>query len=219
VPKNLFQLYPDTLLARGGALLSLFDRLFRLTGCVWVLKHLAGVINRWVGEPPTGEGAFGPKRRVALLLQEALAGQTLAEEQSDLIDRVCRLSDTPLHAVMIPKNRVVVVAAETTRRSLLRVARRTGHARLPVYGVNRRHIIGVAKLDELLQREDWETVGDLLHPVLTLSAHETVAGALTQLQRTGRGMVIVTDRGGQMLGAVTLRDLLGELVGGVAAGV
>jgi len=218
VPKNLFQLHADTLLARGGFLLSLFDRFFRVTGCVWTLKHIASVVGRRVSGPESG-GAFGPKRRVASLLQEALAGQTLAEEQSDLIDRGCRLSDTPLHAVMIPKNQVTLIRADTNRRSLLRVARRTGHAGLPVYESNARHIIGLAKVDQLLQANDWETVSEHLHPVLTLSAHETVTTALTELQRSGRGMVIVTDRGGQMLGAVTVKDLLAELVGEVAAGV
>lgn len=218
VPKNLFQLYPDTLMARGSTLLSLFDRFFRLTGCVWALKQLASLLIQCVGTPPSRDGAFGSKRRVALLLQEALAGQTLAEEQSDLIDRVCLLSDMPLHAVMIPRNRVTIIGADTTRRSLLRLVRRTGHARMPVYESNRRHIIGLAEVDKLLRLEDWETVSEHLHPVLTLSAHETVTTALARLKRTGRGMVIVTDRGGQMLGVVTLKGLLSELVGEAATG-
>ncbi|MGD2108580.1 MAG: CNNM domain-containing protein [Phycisphaerae bacterium] len=219
VPKNLFQWHADTLLARGGVLLSLSDRFFRVTGCVWALKRIARIIHGVFGADASSDGAYGEKRRVALLLQEALAGRTLAEEQSDLIDRVCQLSDRRLHSVMLPRNEVTVIKADTTRRSLVRQARRTGHACLPVYDSNRRHIIGLAKVDELLQRNDWRTVGEHLHPVLTLSAHETVTTALTELRRTGRGMVIVTDRGGQMLGVVTLKDLLSELVGEVAAGV
>lgn len=219
VPKNLFQLHTDTLLARSTSLLSLSDRLFRMTGVVWVLKQLANVINRFAGAYAQRDAAFGSKRRVALLLQEALAGQTLGEEQSDLIDRVCQLSETPLHTVMIPRNRVTVIGADTNRRTLVRVARRTGHALLPVYESSRRHIIGLARIDELLQRDDWETVGERLHPAPTLSPHETVATAISRLQRAGRGMAIITDHGGQMLGVVTLKDLLGEVVGELANGV
>jgi len=219
VPKNLFQLYADTLLARSASLLSLSDRLFRMTGVVWALKQLANIISRLTGAYAQRDTAFGSKRRVALLLQEALAGRTLGEEQSDLIDRVCQLSETPLHTVMIPRNRVTVIGTNTNRRTLLRIARRTGHALLPVYESSRRHIVGLAKIDELLQWDDWETVGKRLHPAPTLSPHETVATAISRLQRAGRGMAIVTDHGGQMLGVVTLKDLLGEVVGELASGV
>ena len=45
---------------------------------------------------------------------------------------------------------------------------------------------------------------------------ETVALAIATLQRTGREMAIVTDRGGQMLGIVTLRDLIEAIVGEMA---
>jgi CBS domain containing-hemolysin-like protein len=213
VPKNLFQLHADTLMARGSSLLALFNRLFRLTGVVWSLKALAKNFTRLAGGHTEDGTPFAPKRRVALLLHEALAGRTLSDDQSDLIDRVCRLSETPLHAVMVPRNRVIAIPAKTDRRELARIARRTGHARLPVYDTGRRHIVGLAKVDELLQADDWETVGDRLRPPLALSPHDTVAVGITRLQRAGRGMGIVTDRGGQLLGIVSLRDLLSEVVG------
>ena len=219
VPKNLFQLHADTLLPRGGRLLAFFNRLFRLIGLVWSLKQLAGAINRLVGGATQHSLAFPPKRRVAMLLQEALADSMLGEDQSDLIDRVCQLSETPLHAVMIPRNRVVVIGADVDRRGLLRMARRTGHVHLPVYESNRRHIIGLIKVDGLLQSDDWRTVEECLEPPLALSPHETVGKAITRLKRASRGMAVVTDHGGQMLGIVTLKDLLKEVVGELAAGV
>ncbi len=213
VPKNLFQLHADTLLARSSRLLALFNHLFRLIGVVWGLKELAKVFTRLADGHPDDGVPFAPKRRVAMLLHEALAGHTLSDDQSDLIDRVCRLSETPLHAVMVPRNRVAVIRAGTDRRELIRIARRTGHARLPVYETNRRHVVGLAKVDELLQSDEWETVADRLCPALTLSPHETVATGITRLQRAGQGMGIVTDRGGQMLGLISLKDLLSEVVG------
>jgi len=69
VPKNLFRLHADALLARGSGLLLLFDRLFRATGVVWVVQQLAGAISRLTGGHLQPTGAYGPKRRVAMLLQ------------------------------------------------------------------------------------------------------------------------------------------------------
>jgi CBS domain containing-hemolysin-like protein len=216
VPKNLFRLHADTLLARGSRLLVFFDRLFRATGLVWALKGLAVACSRFIsGDVEPGQTS-APKRRVALLLHEALAGTTLSEDQSDMIDRVCRLSETPLHAVMVPRNRVTIVRADTDRRGLIRVARRTGHAQLPVFDARPRHMTGVIKVDELLQSDDWQVVGEHLEPALNLSPHDTVAAAITRLQRAGRSMAIITSHGGQMLGIVTLKDLLREVIGEVA---
>ena len=218
VPKNLFQLHADLLMGRGSRLLLIANGLFRGLGLVWILKRLAGIFNRVAGGG-SDDGPAGPKRRMAVMLQEALAGGVLSEDQSDLIDRVCRLSETPVHAVMIPRNRVVGVAAQTKRRELMRIVRRTRHGRLPVFDRNRRHIIGLIKVDELLQAADWETVGERLRPAMTVGPHQTVAAAITGLQREGQGMAIVTDHAGQMLGVITLKDLLREVVGEVVATV
>ncbi len=219
IPKNLFQLHPDTLLAHGNRLLMIADRVFRTIGVVWVLKHLAAGLNRVTGNTTELVGAFGPKQRVAGLLQEAVAGSDIGEEQSDLIERVCRLSETPLSAVMIPRNRVSVLSTGTSRKAFLRLARKTPHARLPVYEANVRRIVGTAEVDRLLQDADWRHVGERIHRPVTMRPHETVAAAITHLQRSRASMAIVTDRGGQMLGVVTLRDLLGEVLGDLATGI
>jgi len=219
VPKNLFRLHPDTLMARGSRLLAVSNRLLRWTGAIWCLKKWAAVLGRLTGGSAEGEAAFAPKQRVARMLQEALAGNTLGEDQSDLIDRVCRLSEVRLLTVMVPRNRVIAIAADASRETLVRIARRKRFARLPVYESNRRRIVGAVRVDELLQSDDWRTVADRLHSTLTLSPHETVATAITRLRRARRGMAVVTDRGGQMLGIVTLKDLISEVVGGLPDGI
>ena len=219
VPKNLFRLHADTLLARGSRVLSGADALLRWTGVVWVLKRLAGAINILAGDRARQGGGFAPKRRVAMLLQEALVDNVLGEDQSDLIDRVCRLSETPLHAVMVPRNRVTALAAGADRRDLCRIARRTGHAHLPIFESSRRHVVGLITVDELLRSDDWRNVGDRLQSPLTLSPHETVASGIARLKREGRHIAVITDPGGQMLGIVTLNDLLKEIIGELAAGI
>ena len=46
VPKNLFQLHADGLMAQGSWLLTLADRVFRATGVVWLLTKLSGAARR-----------------------------------------------------------------------------------------------------------------------------------------------------------------------------
>ena len=48
--------------------------------------------------------------------------------------------------------------------------------------------------------------------------NEAVAGAITKWRRERSELAIVTERGGRMLGIVTLTDLLREVVGHLAVG-
>lgn len=213
VPKNLFQMHADQLLPRGSWLLALANWVCRMTGCVWLLKKLSMLVQRMIGIDETSDPVVTPKWRIAALLQEALADQSWGQHQSALIDRVCQLSETPLHVAMVPKNRVTVISAESDNRELVRIVRRTGHARLPVFDQHRARIIGLIKVDDLLRSRDWQKVGDRVSPMTTMRPHVTVANAISQMQSTRINMAIVTDHGGKMLGIVTLNDLLKEVVG------
>jgi len=217
VPKNLLQRFADELLPRASALLSVFDKAFRITGMVWLLKKLAALVNRIIGGAAKPTALIGPKWRIAHLLKEALAAQDDESDQLDLIHQVCDLSETPVHAVMVPRNRVRAIAAHADRRELERQARRSRHARFCVYEGRHRHVLGVVQVDTLLRDTSWTTVQERLEQVPTLSPHETVVSALHRLRRTGRSMAVVADASGRMLGIVTFADLLRELIGDVAS--
>lgn len=219
VPKNLFRLHADTLLRRGHRLLALSNGIFRLTGIVWCLARLATAINHFAAGDEHRAASLAPKRRVAAMLQEALVDNSFGKDQSDLIDRVCRLSEVQLHRLMIPRSRVTVIHARADRRELMRIVRRTGHARLPVFETDRRRIVGVIRVDRLLQSDDWTTVREHMRSVVGFGPHETVAAAMSHLQRARRGMAVVCDDGGRMLGIVVLKDLVSEVVGSLPDGV
>lgn len=218
VPKNLFQRHADILMARGSLLLELSHRLFRGSGLLWCFTRLGALASRLTtGMSPGNRGVLVPRRRVATLLQEALVDHSLGEDQSELIERVCRLSETALHAVMVPRNRVTALPADAGLRQLMRLARRTAFARLPVHDSNPRRIIGLIHVDDLLQAVGWNSVAERLEPAMELSPHLTVANATARMKTEGREMAVVADQTGNMVGIVTLKDLAEEVLGELAA--
>lgn len=213
VPKNLFHAHADALMLHGGRLLAWACRLFSLTGAVWVLQHLTRGVLSVLGMPPETEEAFGPKRRMALLLREALVGGEKGHDQSELVERVVGLSHTQLHEIMVPRNHVISIAAQADRARLQTLARRTPHTRLPVFERNSRRIIGLARVDRLLQDPGWEYVAERVSPTVHLAPHDNVVTALTRMQEGGHALAIVADRSGRLLGIVTLKDVMEEVVG------
>jgi CBS domain containing-hemolysin-like protein len=214
VPKILFQRAADRLMLRTIWILSPVSSVLRRTGAIWLLAKFVGGVNRlFRARASSGRALVAPKRRVAALLQEALAGEKHGEWQSDVIDRVVQLSETALREVMIPLRAVTSISESADRSDLIRLARETGYARLPVVGPRRNQVIGMVKIDTLLRDFNWKTVAESVEPVLTLSPTETVLEAITRLRNQRREAAIVTDRGGRMVGMITLRDLLQEIVG------
>lgn len=213
VPKNLFQRHADRLMLTFSRSLTLFNRLFRTLGIVALLKGLSQLMNRLLSLPPGGPTTFAPKHRIALMLQEALAAKGHTEEQSELVDRICRLSETPLHTIMVPRNMVRTARVSTNRKGLIRITRKSGHARLPVIEDSPRRIVGVVSVDQLLRDQSWTTLADRMTPPLTVSPHDNVSATIVRLQREKQELAIITDRGGQMLGIVVLKDLLSQVVG------
>jgi len=213
VPKNVFQRHADVLMPKFSWILYLANRSFRAIGLVWLMKKLTTMAARLAGTPEAQPLVGGPKKYIATLLQEALSERHLGEEQSELIERVVKLSDTPVRFVMVPQHKVVMIAANSDRNAFLRMARSTEHARVLVYGGRRSQIIGLIKIDELLRDTGWRRVGDRIVPVLHLRPFETVARAMSRMQRVQKEMAVVTGVGGGLLGIVTLRDLLDEVVG------
>jgi len=212
VPKNVFQLYADSLMPRFAWLLGGAERVLRITGTLGFLRALASQAGRFTGMSTTAAALPTPRWRVANLLREALADQEHGPDRSQLITRVVRLSETPLHVVMIPKSDVASLSVGADREALIAVARRTDHTLVPVHDDTGR-IVGVVKVDELLKSQDWKTVSDRMRPVTRLSPHNTVAAAVASLQAQGRNMAVVTDQAGRMLGVVTLGDLVTRVVG------
>ncbi|MFQ5589720.1 MAG: CNNM domain-containing protein [Phycisphaerae bacterium] len=220
VPKNLFRLHADTLMPRSAWLLNIANRILRSTGCVALFKHLSMAVNQAVGERPVQAlVAHGPKRRVALLLQDALVEHPLGPQQSKLIERVCQLSEAPVQTAMVPWDRVVSIAANADRRMLTRLARTTHHAQVPVFDSRRRNIIGLVTIDSLLEADGWTVVREHLESAICVSPHDMIPSVISRIRAAGGEMAIVTDRTGQMLGIATLRDLLAEVVGELGNGV
>lgn len=213
VPKNLFQQHADVLMMRGSHLLWWAGRALRLSGIVWLLTRLAALTSRLVaGDTPRPALDLAPRRRITSLLQDAVADRQMGADQSALIERVLQLSEIPILSVMIPRNRVLAVPVATGPRELMRIARKTQHALLPVYNQHPLQIIGVVDVDAALKNADFKNLEHLVEPSMMISPHETVASAITKMREAGKTIAIVSGRAGRMLGLVTTNSLVEEVV-------
>jgi len=216
IPKNLFQSHADGLMAACSRLLHFVGRVLAWTGILWCFRRLADFLSRLAQDPTTDLLMVEPKRKIATFVQESMAGQVHAGMRSGMVERVLQLSEISVQSVMVSASRVVGISASAGREELIRVARNDPHSRLPVFGGSRRQVVGLIHIDELLALRDWTTVGSRVEPAMTIGPYETVASALSLLQSHGQDMAVVAEKGGSLMGIVTLRTLLELLLGGLA---
>lgn len=210
VPKTMYQRHANRFMRVTAPFLLAVRLLLRLP--VALINLLTQPVIRWVD--PAGLSEVPDARsRVLVLLQDALATADTTGDHRAFVDRVLGLSQVAVHQVMVPRNRVIGLRVDATRRELEALARRHPHSRVLVYERSLRRVLGFVAVHELLAERDWTQVGERMQRVTELAAHDSVATALVHLQRERQAIAAVVDRGGLLLGLVTRKDLLEELTG------
>ncbi len=217
VPKNLFQRDADRLMSRVSSVLRVTHRLFQWTGIIWVQRHISDFALRRLHRQAPAGSALHSRLDVYQMLRESAAIGTLTLTQSSILERIHQLKTIPIGQVLVPLGRVVMLAADAADADVDRILRRTKVSRLPVYRGNRRRVIGVVHVLDLLTTSVHETLHDRVQPPVELMGDISVIDALWTLQQQRRRMAIVVDRAGRCIGIITVKDLVEEIVGELAA--
>jgi CBS domain containing-hemolysin-like protein len=148
-----------------------------------------------------------------------------AQEQF-IIDALHDLRDTAVREVMTPRVDVAALTIPLTVEGVSKAVRESGHSCFPVCGENLDDLIGVLFVNDLF-RAGW-TVGAtddagrspdpidisrrLRQPFLVPESR-LVLDVLAEMRRQRRAFAVVVDEHGGVEGVLTVKDLLGALVG------
>jgi len=217
LPKNLYQRHADRLTLAMAVPLAVSCFVYRFVGLVSVLKRLAAAAVRLVQGSDARPGRLlGPRQEVISLLREGLGYGVLSEQQSSTIDRVMRLHDLQVRYVMVPLSRVASIPLSMKREALLDVIARHDYSRLCVYRSDPRHIIGILGVYDLLQTESDAATEQLMTDPLRVAADEPVMACLVQMQKSRQPLAVVEADSGRAVGIVTIKDIVEQIVGGLA---
>jgi putative hemolysin len=218
VPKRLGQLDPEAVarrVARPMELLAAIARPF--------VKLLAGstqLVLRAFGLKDAQARPVTQEEIHALLLEGSDAG-VIEEEEHDMVRNVFRLDDRQIGSLMVPRRDVISLDINLPWEENAKRIEESGHTRYPVVRAGLREIIGVISARSLLKRAlrgqapDWKS--DLQPPVFV---PESLTGMelLQNFRASGVQLAFVVDEYGEVLGIVTLRDVLQAITGEFRSG-
>jgi CBS domain containing-hemolysin-like protein len=148
-----------------------------------------------------------------------------AQEQF-IIDALHDLRDTAVREVMTPRVDVVALTIPVTVESVSQAIRESGHSCFPVCGDSLDDLIGVLFVNDLF-RAGWNVAGpeeggrspspiDISRRVrqpFLVPESRLVLDVLAEMRRQRRAFAVVVDEHGGVEGVITVKDLLGALVG------
>ncbi len=156
---------------------------------------------------------------IVYLAREGTASGTVETEEEEFINRVFRFTDRNVNNVMKPRTEVVAVEVGTPVREVIETFITSGYTRLPLYEDSLDNVVGVLYAKDLLRprledvKEEDVDLRALARPPFFISEYQHVDALLTTFRRRGIHLALVIDEYSQVVGVVTLEDILEELVG------
>jgi putative hemolysin len=214
VPKRLAQLNAEGVarrVARPVAVLAQLSRPF-----VFLLSVSTDGILRLLGRSEAGTSAVTEEDIDALLVEGSEAGVIEAQEH-EMVRNVLRLDDFQVPSLMTPRSEIVFVDVERPLDERMATIIESDHSRFPVCRGGMHDVLGVITAKRLLRRQLEGGVGDSAFEDLGAAIYvpESLTGMqlLEQFRESGVQMVFVVDEYGQIIGLITVQDLLEALAG------
>ena len=139
-------------------------------------------------------------------------------EERAMIRSIFELADTIVREIMVPRPDMVTVSEQASLDDVIRLVLDRGFSRVPVHDEQDPDVVvGVVYAKDLLRRiaigrrsGHW---GDLVRPPTYVPETKRVDELLRDLQAAAVHLAIVVDEYGEIVGLVTIEDILEEIVG------
>ena len=182
---------------------------------VWLLSRSTGGVMRLLRLHRAPPKAVAEEELKALLAEGTQTGELELEER-DMIERVLRLADKPVRAIMTPRTELAWINRTDARRDIVAALKSAPHSRFVVCDGSIDNVVGVVQakdiLDRLLDGGDLSIGAALRQPIVvpdTVSALD----ALERLKAEPLGLALVMDEYGSFEGLVTAADVLEAIIG------
>jgi CBS domain containing-hemolysin-like protein len=228
VPKSLALRKVEEMALAVAPPMDLFIRLTR--PAVSIMNRSATAVLRLFNAPLIREGTAHSPEEIKLIATTTRRMGMLPEFQENLIHRAVEANDLSTREIMVPRQRIFSLPADTSIEDASARIIEEQHSRVPVYdpALGPEHIVGVAYSKDLSRLMHFRVasrpasgqspfgdlrLGQIMRDVLFVPETKPVLDLLEEFKSRRRHLAIVVDEYGSTVGLVTVEDALEQLVG------
>ncbi len=183
---------------------------------IWLFTQLSNIINK----------VFKTKKKQTISEEELRIILTLGKEEGIISKEVARImhkvldfEDTKVTKIMTPFEKVHLIDGQLKIDSAIDFIVRKSHSRYPVYIEEEDNIIGIVDVDDVLKaikdKKADSLIKDITRTVEFVLPDKEIGDLLYEFEDKSVLMAIVVDKKGDVLGLVTIEDILEEIVGNI----
>ena len=214
-PKTLAIMHPERIAFPVAYVLTLLLRL--MYPVVWLTNGISNSLLRLFGVTPQ-ETAMQQLSRDELRTVVNEAGALIPRRHQRMLLSILDLENVTVEDIVIPRNEIAGIDLDSDIDEILRLLTTSQHTRLPIYRENIDHVLGIIHIRNALhliaqKNLTKETLQDIAREVYFIPEGTSLHTQLLNFQRQKRRIALVVDEYGDILGLVTLEDILEEIVG------
>jgi len=147
--------------------------------------------------------------------------QDVTPDESRMVYQLLSLSATRAGEIMTPLSQVAMVGEEASLREVGQLIHSSGFSRIPVYKGKRSDLMGIVHAKDLVRApasalQEGGSLSRFIREGFSVSVGTKIDKLLKLLQARHIETAFVVNRKGEVVGLVTLEDILEEVVGEIA---
>jgi putative hemolysin len=213
VPKQLALRRPEAIAVRVARPLGFLATL--TAPVVWILGISSEAVLRLLRVNRSARQAVTEEELKALLAEGAQAG-VLETGEREMIERLLRLADKPVRAIMTPRTDIAWIDRTDPAKQIAAELKSAPHSRFVVCDGTVDNVVGVVQAKDILDRilgGGELSVSAALRQPMVMPDTVSALDALERLKSDPLGMALVMDEYGSFEGVVTAADVLEAIVG------
>ena len=222
VAKSIALRFPETTLRVIAPTMIGFQKL--LTPFVWMMNGSASMFLGIFGIHTELEGErVHSTGELAMLIAKSGEKGVLDKDEEEMLQGIFHFSETIAREVMTPRTDLVTVQVKSTFQETIQIISHSGFSRFPVINGSIDKVVGVVLSRDLLPVVERYvgpsakkfSVTDIMREPYFIPGTKSINDLLKEFKQRKLHMAIVLDEHGGIDGAVTLEDLIEEIVGDI----
>lgn len=216
-PKSIAIRYPAGTTFSIAWPLRVFYFIFR--PIIWLMNGFANFLLRIVGIKPIHSNEIHSEEELKMIITESHEGGAIEQTERELIQNVFDFDDRRVWDILTAKKNIVTVPSDFTIGQAMTLAIKEGYSRYPVCGAELDDVKGILYTKDLMKSimesdaNEEKSVMSLCRKAYFIAASKKIKDLLKEFQKKHIHLAIVTDEVGDVIGVVSMEDILEELVG------